>query len=169
MNLNSLVNERILSPFVTVILEDGTKHGNVTRETALGMAREKMLDLVMVSPASNNKPPVCKLMDYGKAKYREAKQHKQVHHNDDVKEVHFGFKIASHDLDTKMRKVHEILGKKRKVRLVLELTGREKQQTSEAMIKFTSLLEPLNSMAAFAPPTLINGKKNIISTTLSPR
>lgn len=91
------------------------------------IAREKMLDLIEVSP--NAKPPVCKIMDYGKFQYQQSKQHqtsvakqKKV----ETKEVRLGFRTEEHDLNFKRGQVEKFLSKGNKVKIEIILKGREK-------------------------------------------
>lgn len=166
---NPKVNEQIYAPFVTLILADGSNAGQISRPKAMFMAREAGLDLVMVAPPSNGRPPICKIMDYGKMRYDQSKKEKHQHHNDDVKEVYFGFKTAQHDLETKLRKVDEILSKQRKVRFGLELVGREKAQLREATERFEGILSGLETRAIWTKPSVSQGKKITIAAVLSPK
>ncbi|HEY6563392.1 MAG TPA: translation initiation factor IF-3, partial [Pirellulaceae bacterium] len=81
---------------------DGSQVGVIPTERALEMARETGLDLVEVAP--NDKPPVCRIMDYGKFKYQQGKKHSkgQVHHTK-TKEVRLRPKTGEHDIDFKVR------------------------------------------------------------------
>ncbi len=94
--------------------------------TALKMAQEKGLDLVEVSP--NARPPVCKIMDYGKYKYQEKKRQQEAKKNrsaQQVKEVKFRLKIDTHDIETKEKAIKGFLQAGHKVKITLQLRGRE--------------------------------------------
>jgi len=111
---------------VRLIDEDGTQVGVVETETALSMAREKGLDLVEVAPEA--RPPVCKILDFGKHKYLEKKKEHQARkrqHQVVVKEVRVRPKIDTHDLDTKMRKAREFLTAGDKLQVNMLFRGRE--------------------------------------------
>ena len=111
---------------VSVIGDDGEPIGTLPTGEALNMARDQDLDLVEVAPAAN--PPVCRIMDYGKHKYKaskkahEAKKKQKVIH---VKEVKFRPNTDKHDFDFKLRNVHRFLGNGDKAKVVIFFKGRE--------------------------------------------
>jgi translation initiation factor IF-3 len=132
-----LVNEQIRYRRITLILENGQKFGDTDTYTALNKAQEANLDLVEVAPPKDNFLAVCRLCDYGKLKYKQSKQqHSNRSSNQIIKEMHISFAIADHDLATKNSKVKEFLGKKYRVRYVMELRGREKAHPTEALSRF---------------------------------
>ena len=111
---------------VSVIGDDGEPIGTLPTGEALNMARDQNLDLVEVAPTAN--PPVCRIMDYGKHKYKaskkahEAKKKQKVIH---VKEVKFRPNTDKHDFDFKLRNVHRFLGNGDKAKVVIFFKGRE--------------------------------------------
>ena len=110
------INEKIRAREVRVISADGEQLGVMSSREALSKAREAELDLVEVSP--NAKPPVCKIMDYGKYKYelsKKSKAAKKKQHSFQMKEMRYRPKIDVHDFDFKTKHVREFLeaGKKR--------------------------------------------------------
>jgi len=111
---------------VRLIDETGHQHGIVEIENALEMAREKGLDLVEVAPDA--RPPVCKILDYGKHKYlAKKKEHdaRRKQHQVVIKEVRVRPKIDTHDLETKMRKAREFLQHGDKLQVNMLFRGRE--------------------------------------------
>lgn len=120
------INERIKSREVLLIDEDGTKIGLVPIEKALELAREREVDLVEIAPTS--KPPVCKVMDFGRFKYQttkkahEAKKHQKVIQ---IKEVTFRPKIDEHDYEFKRNNANRFLAEGNKVKAVIIFRGRE--------------------------------------------
>ena len=120
------VNQFIRVPQVRLIDENGQNFGVVTMEAALAMAEERGLDLVEVSPTA--KPPVCRIMDYGKFKYeiskkvRTARKHRHVIH---VKEIKLRSEISEHDFNFKMKHAEEFLQRGDKVKFTLVFRGRE--------------------------------------------
>ena len=111
---------------VRVIAEDGSQLGILPTEDALRRAEEKGLDLVEVQPMS--RPPVCKIMDYGKFKYeqkRKASELKKKQTVVEVKEVKFRPKTGQHDFDTKVRHLREFLEEGNKGRVTIMFRGRE--------------------------------------------
>ncbi len=120
------MNERIRVPEVRVIGPDGKQLGIMDTKEALAMAKEMGLDLVEVAP--NAQPPVCRIMDWGKYKYEQAKKEKQAkkkaRHNQ-IKEMQFRPKISEHDFMIKIKKVKEFIEDGYKVKVVVRLRGRE--------------------------------------------
>jgi translation initiation factor IF-3 len=119
------VNERIRIPEVRVIGPDGSQVGIMKTRDALDKARSLGLDLVEVSPTA--RPPVCKILDYGKFKYDTKKRQREAKrtHSGEVKEISFRPNIDTHDLETKMKKLHEFVESGYKVRLRVFFRGRE--------------------------------------------
>ena len=109
-----------------LIDETGNQLGVIDTDTAMEMAREKGLDLVEVAPEA--RPPVCKLLDYGKHKYlQKKKEHtaKRKQHQVVIKEVRVRPKIDEHDLQTKLRKSREFLLDGDKLQVNMPFRGRE--------------------------------------------
>jgi translation initiation factor IF-3 len=120
------VNERIRAREVRVIDENGAQLGIMPVPEALRIARERNLDLIEVAP--NSQPPVCRVMDYGKHKYEEAKRDREARKKTKTSEVRLlrlKPQISRHDLDVKIRKLRELLGDGDKVRVTLRFRGRE--------------------------------------------
>ncbi|MEM7178582.1 MAG: translation initiation factor IF-3 [Pseudomonadota bacterium] len=120
------VNRMIRVPEIRLIDHDGENVGVVSPETGVEMAEEVGLDLVEISP--NAKPPVCKIMDFGKFKYetqKKANEAKKKQKVIDIKEVKFRPNIDTHDYDVKMRSVFKFLGEGDKVKVTLRFRGRE--------------------------------------------
>ncbi len=120
------INDRIRISPVRLVDEDGEQLGIVPTDEARSLATDRGLDLVEVAP--NARPPVCKLMDYGKYKYeqqRKAREAKKKQHNVTVKEVKLRPKIEKHDLDFKLRHARRFLEDGDKVKVTLMFRGRE--------------------------------------------
>lgn len=116
----------ITSPEVFLIGADGKPVGNVPLRDALAAAREADLDLVEISP--NAKPPVVRVLDYGKYKYDQTKAmaRQKAHSRDsEVKEVRLGVRIGIHDLEVKAKQAIKFLGEKNKVKATIVFRGRE--------------------------------------------
>jgi len=121
------VNNRIRLPEVQVIDENGKQLGTMRTQDALQLAREKGLDLVEVGP--NVRPPITKVMDYGKYMYQKEKKEKQSgskRREQETKTVRVGYKTGEHDLRFKAKKVDEFLEDSSVVKVELTLRGREK-------------------------------------------
>lgn len=142
------VNYRIRIPQLRLIGEDGKQLGIVSRNEALKMAREAGLDLVEVSP--NTRPPVCKIMDYGRYMYEERKKEKKRKHSIvKLKELKVGLKIDEHDYNVKLRKAREFLSNSNKVRVRLRFKGREviyADRGKEVLMRFAKDLEDVSNI-----------------------
>ena len=120
------VGRRIRARRVLLIGPDGAQLGEMDTSDAMQKAEELDLDLVEMNGRA--RPPVCKILDYGKFKYdqaRKARESKRKQHISEVKEVKFRPKIGEHDFQVKMKKVLEFLEERHKVRLVVQFRGRE--------------------------------------------
>ncbi len=120
------VNERIRVPQVRVIADDGQQIGVLPVREALTLAQEKGLDLVEVSPTA--RPPVCRIMDFGKFKYeqnRRARKAKKKQHVVHLKEIKLRPKIEEHDYNFKLDHAREFLVERNKVKFTITFRGRE--------------------------------------------
>jgi translation initiation factor IF-3 len=120
------VNEQIDSPTVRLIDKDGEQAGIVTIGQALEMAEQAGLDLVEVAPSS--KPPVCRVMNFGKYKYeisKKAKQARKNRHVTQVKEIKMRSEISEHDFEFKLKHAEEFLSRGDKVKFTIVFRGRE--------------------------------------------
>ena len=120
------MNEQIDTPTVRLIDNEGRQIGIVTSSQALEMAEKAGFDLVEVAPSS--KPPVCRIMNFGKYKYEISKKVKQTRkhrHTTQVKEIKMRSKISDHDFDFKMKHAEEFLKRGDRVKFTIVLRGRE--------------------------------------------
>lgn len=137
---NVRVNSQIRISPIRLVDDEGNQVGVVELEEARAMARERELDLVEVAP--NARPPVVRIMDYGKYKYREnkkAREAKKKQHVIQMKEIKLRSKIDDHDLDFKMRHARKFLEKQYKVKVTMVFRGREvvhKELGEEVLHKF---------------------------------
>ncbi|PTL39880.1 translation initiation factor IF-3 [Alkalicoccus saliphilus] len=119
------VNENIRAREVRLIGADGDQIGVKSKQEALDMARNADLDLVMVAP--NAKPPVCRIMDYGKYRFEQQKKEKDARKKQkiiNVKEVRLSPNIEEHDFNTKLRNARKFLTKGDKVKAAIRFRGR---------------------------------------------
>lgn len=133
-----MINEQIRDKEVRLIGADGEQIGIVAGKEALKMAAEKSLDLVKIAPQA--KPPVCKIMDYGKYKFDAAKKEKEARKKQktiSVKEVRLSASIEKHDFETKIRNAVKFLKAGDKVKISVVFRGREMMHTHRG----TELLE----------------------------
>ncbi len=128
-----------------VITADGEYIGVLNKKEALEEAKKRKLDLVEISP--NAEPPVCKIIDHGKYKYRQKKKEQkksQKSHQPELKTVKISFSISDHDMEVRVDNAEKFLSRGDRVRVVLPLRGRENalQKTArEKMKKFLAMVE----------------------------
>ncbi|MDD4377010.1 MAG: translation initiation factor IF-3 [Eubacteriales bacterium] len=143
MSKENQINEEIRDKELRVIDEDGTMIGVISREEALNLANEKKLDLVNISP--NAKPPVCKILDYGKYRYeiqKREKEAKKKQKTTQVKEIRLSTFIEDHDIQVKAKTASKFLKEGDKVKVSLRFRGREKDYAvrgREVMNKFAEV------------------------------
>jgi len=148
------VNERIRAREVRLIDEEGKQLGVISTREALEMARERDFDLVEVSPTAQ--PPVCRIADYGKHKYQQAKREREArkkHKGTEVRLLRMRPQIGDHDLQIKLRKLRELLGEGNKVRISLRFRGREMSRPEMGTKVLNRMAQELADVAqAEAPP-----------------
>ena len=137
------INEEIREKEVRLIDVDGSQMGVVPMNRAFEVANERRLDLVNISPTA--KPPVCKVMDYGKYKYEMTKKEKEARKNQkiiNIKEIRLTPNIESHDLNVKANRAIEFLNDGDKVKVSVRFRGREMGHTEmgkEVLDEFAKL------------------------------
>ncbi|OHB38472.1 MAG: translation initiation factor IF-3 [Planctomycetes bacterium RIFCSPHIGHO2_02_FULL_50_42] len=141
---------------VRLIGEAGEQFGIVPREEALKKARESDLDLVEV--AAEATPPVCRLMNYGKFKYRQKKAHHKPHVTH-LKELRLRPKTDAHDLETKIRQARKFLEKKDKVLVNMIFRGRERMHTESAKGMLDEFIKALEDVAKIEKTSAMDGRR----------
>ncbi len=131
--------------------------GVVPTDEALRMAREAGMDLVEVSP--NERPPVCRIMDYGKHKYDLSKRLKQKHHEQKIKEVRLRPKTDPHDREIKLRKAREFLEDGDRVQFTMLFRGRERFHPKLGMEVFDGIRKDLEDVAKLDRPARAMGRR----------
>ncbi len=147
---NQRINENIIGPDVRLIDVTGKMIGMIPLEEALRQAREADLDLVEI--ASDPRPPVCKIMNYGKFLYTQSKQqrlHKAKQKKVELKVLRIGFKIEPHDLEVKLKQAYKFLDQGHKVKFDMYLRGREKAFAEQAGIKMKNILSNIPDTIRF--------------------
>lgn len=136
----------------------------MSRDEALALARRQGLDLVEVNP--NARPPVCRLMDYGKFKYQQKKKQKK-EHQVQVKEIRLRANTSDHDLETKLRHAREILEGKDKVQFTMVLLSRARQllNVDEARSRMQGIVEALSDVARVERPIRLEGNRMTVLLT----
>ncbi len=145
---------------------DGSQLGIIPTEEALSIAREGGLDLVEVAP--NEKPPVCRIMDFGKFKYQQKKKHHKTHvHHTKIKEVRLRPKTGEHDIDFKVAQARNFLSHKDKVVVSVVFRGREMAHIEEGQRVMQSVISQLEEISKVEAPPQQMGRR--LSCTLAPR
>lgn len=140
------INHQIRAPQIRVIGEDGEQLGIMTPEEAREIAGEQGLDLVEVSPRAV--PPVCRIMDYGKFRYKESKKasaHKSA--RVEIKTLTLRPKTDEHDLETKINQARAFLKKGDRVKFVMRLRGREHAHKDLWYAKMNQIIEALKDIS----------------------
>ncbi|MGL5406207.1 MAG: translation initiation factor IF-3 [Propionibacteriaceae bacterium] len=157
------INERIRVPEVRLVGPAGEQVGIVRIEDALRLAREAELDLVEVAPTA--RPPVCKLMDYGKFKYEAAQKARDARRNQSntvIKEMKLRPKIDAHDYDTKKGHVVRFLKGGDKVKITIMLKGREQGRPELGFTLLRRLAEDVSDLAVIESAPKQDGRNMLM-------
>ena len=143
-----LINEQIKAKEVQIITTEGEKIGPISLREALDMAEDKKLDLVLV--ATNNNPPICKLMNYGKYKFEQAKREKEAKKKQktfDVKEIRITPNIEQHDLEFKVKNAKKFIADGDKVKITVRFRGREMNYIKLGEQNLNKFIEAMSEVA----------------------
>ena len=143
-----MINEQIRDREIRLIGENGEQLGIMSARDAYKMAQEAELDLVKIAPTA--KPPVCKIIDYGKYRYELARKEKEARKKQkviDVKEVRLSPNIDTNDLNTKVGAARKFLEKGDKVKVTLRFRGREMAHMSKSKYILDDFAESLADIA----------------------
>ncbi len=156
-------NDRIRVPEVRLVGPAGEQIGVVSIDTALRLAREADLDLVEVAPTS--RPPVAKIMDYGKFKYETAQKAKEARRNQTntiLKEVRFRLKIDSHDYETKRKRAEGFLKAGDKVKAMILFRGREQSRPEQGVRLLQRFAEDVSEFGSVESNPTIDGRNMVM-------
>ncbi len=157
------INERIRVPEVRLVGPAGEQVGIVRIEDALRLAAESDLDLVEVAPQA--KPPVCKLMDFGKYKYEAAVKAREARKNQTntvLKEIRFRLKIDTHDYETKRGHALRFLGAGDKVKAMIQFRGREQQRPEMGIRLLQRFAEDVAEVGVIESSPRIDGRNMVM-------
>ena len=155
---NQRINEQIRISPVRVVAADGSLLGIINTDEALAKAREADLDLVEVAP--NERPPVCRIMDYGKFKYQQKKRHAKGHtHQSKIKEIRVRPKTGEHDLGFKLNQARQFLEHKDKVVVSVIFRGREMAHVEEGRKVIDHILIELQDVGKVESSPSHQGKR----------
>ena len=167
-NQGHLINEEIQAPEVRLISDTGEQLGLMSAEAALQIAIDKEMDLVMIAPTS--KPPVCKIMDYGKFRFEQAKREKEAKKNQrviEIKEIRMSPSIGENDFGTKLRSGQKFLSEGNRLKVTVRFRGREMAHTNIGEQLLKDFAEKCSELATMDKNPKLEGRN--MSMFLSPR
>ena len=158
-----MINEQIRAKEVRLVSSDGEQLGVVSIAEAMAKAEEAELDLVLIAPTA--KPPVCKIIDYGKYRYemiRRDKEAKKKQKVIEVKEVRLSPNIDTNDLNTKIGAARKFLEKGNKVKVTLRFRGREMARMFKSKYILDDFAEALSEVAVVDKPSKAEGRSLVM-------
>ena len=158
-----MINEQIRDKEIRLIGEDGEQLGIMPVKDAMKLAKDANLDLVKIAPTA--KPPVCKIIDYGKYKYELARKEKEAKKKQkitEVKEIRLSPNIDDNDLNTKATMARKFITKGDKVKVTLRFRGREMAHTSSSKVILDSFFALLEDIAVVDKPAKLEGRSMIM-------
>ena len=154
-----MINEQIRDREVRVVSESGEQLGIMSAREAMKLAQEAELDLVKIAPTA--KPPVCKIIDYGKYRYEQARKEKEAKKKQrtvEVKEVRLSPNIDTNDLNTKMNNARKFISKGNKVKVTLRFRGREMAHMQQSKHILDDFAEKMKDVAVIEKPAKLEGR-----------
>ena len=161
-----MINEQIRDKEVRVIGQDGEQLGIMSAKEAYLMAKNAELDLVKIAPGA--KPPVCKIINYGKYRYEQARREKEAKKKQktiDVKEIRLSPNIDTNDLNTKSNQARKFLSKGDKVKVTLRFRGREMAHMNQTKYILDDFAEKLSDIAVVDKPSKVEGRSLVMFLT----
>ena len=161
-----MINEQIRDKEVRVIGADGQQLGIMSARDAMKLAQEAELDLVKIAPTA--KPPVCKIIDYGKYRYELARKEKEAKKKQriiEVKEVRLSPNIDTNDLNTKVNAARKFISKGDKVKVTLRFRGREMSHMANSKHILDDFAEKLADIAIVDKPAKVEGRSLVMFLT----
>ena len=154
-----MINEQIRDKEVRLIGENGEQLGVMSSREAMRLAEEAGLDLVKIAPTA--KPPVCKIVDYGKFKYEQTRKEKEAKKKQktiEIKEIRLSPNIDTNDLNTKMNAARKFLGKGDRVKVTLRFRGREMAHMANSKHILDDFAENLSDVAVIEKEPKVEGR-----------
>ena len=158
-----MINEQIRDREIRLIGENGEQLGIMSARDAMKLAREANLDLVKIAPTA--KPPVCKIIDYGKYRYelsRKEKEDRRKQKTTEVKEIRLSPNIDTNDLNTKANQARKFLEKGDKVKVSLRFHGREMAPVASSKQILDDFFEKISDVAVVEKPAKMEGRSMIM-------
>ena len=160
------INDQIKCSSIRLVDENGEQVGLVALEEGLRLAKAAELDLVEVAPDAE--PPVCKILDYGKHRYRQKKRTNQgKHHSSQVKEIRLHPKTGEHDIEYRVNHAREFLAQGHRVMVNVLFKGREMAHVERGREILQLVIEQLEEVAKIEQAPKMEGRK--MSVTLAPK
>ncbi len=163
------INEEIREREIRVVTDDGEQLGIMSSADALKIAGQKNLDLVMIAPQA--KPPVCKIMDYGKYKFEQQKREKEAKKNQsriDIKEVQLSLNIDTHDLETKVNHANRFLKQGNKVKVSIRFRGREMAHPERGLEIMQEFADKCTELGVIEKPAKLEGRMMLMFLAAKP-
>ena len=160
---NIQINEEIRDAELRVISSDGQQLGIMSAKQALEIAEQKNLDLVKIAPQS--KPPVCKIMDYGKYRFEQSKREKEARKNQhivDIKEVRLSLNIDTHDFNTKLNNALKFIKHGDKVKVSFRFRGREMGHPEIGLETMKRFADACAEVAVVEKPAKLEGRQMLM-------
>lgn len=154
-----MINEQIRDKEVRLIGVDGEQLGIMSSRDAMKLAQEAELDLVKIAPTA--KPPVCKIVDYGKFRYEQLRKEKEARKKQrtvEIKEIRLSPNIDTNDLNTKVGAARKFLSKGNKVKITLRFRGREMTHMQDSKHILDDITAELGDIATIEKPSKIEGR-----------
>ena len=158
-----MINEQIRDREIRLIGEDGEQLGIMSARDAMKLAREANLDLVKIAPTA--KPPVCKIIDYGKYRYEQARREKEARKKQktiEVKEIRLSPNIDTNDLNTKVNQARKFVSGGNKVKFAVRFRGRELAHTAVGKTILEDFAQKLSDIAVIDKPAKLEGKSMVM-------
>ena len=158
-----MINEQIRDREIRLIGEDGDQLGIMSARDAMKLAREANLDLVKIAPTA--KPPVCKIIDYGKYRYEQARREKEARKKQktiEVKEIRLSPNIDTNDLNTKVNQARKFVSGGNKVKVAVRFRGRELAHTAVGKTILEDFAQKLSDIAVIDKPAKLEGKSMVM-------
>ena len=153
------INEQIRDKEIRVIDSDGTQLGIMPLRRAMEIAEQKNLDLVKIAPQAN--PPVCKIIDYGKFRFEQAKREKEARKNQrvvEIKEVRLSLNIDTHDFETKKNHALRFISEGNKVKASIRFRGREMGHPELGLEIMRRFADAMSEVANVEKPAKLEGR-----------
>ena len=158
-----MINEQIRDREIRLIGEDGEQLGIMSARDAMKLAREANLDLVKIAPTA--KPPVCKIIDYGKYRYEQARREKEARKKQktiEVKEIRLSPNIDTNDLNTKVNQARKFVSGGNKVKVAVRFRGRELAHTAVGKTILEDFAQKLSDIAVIDKPAKLVCKSMVM-------